>query len=191
MISELITNRYPINLTLRDGFKVVLRPLKKDDKELLWNFFQAIPDNDRLFLKDNVFEKSVVESWCNSIYYESVFPLLALHENKIVGDATLHLLQRSWMQHIAKTRVVIHPDFRHRGLASNMLKELIELAKQIGLEMLDAEFMAEQETAIRAFEHVGFSQIARIEQHVIDVEGKPHDFVIMAYDLKKAQPAAV
>lgn len=185
MISELITNRYPKNITLRDGSNVVLRPLKKDDKELLWNFFQAIPDNDRLFLKDNVSEKSVVESWCNSIYYESVFPLLALHENKIVGDATLHLLQRTWMQHIAKTRVVIHPTFRQRGLASAMLKELIDLAQQTELEMLDGEFMAEQETAIRTFEHVGFTKVARLEQHVIDIEGKPHDFVVLAYNLKK------
>lgn len=185
MISENIVNRYPIHLNLGDGTAIEIRPLKKDDKELLWNFFQEIPDNDRLFLKDNVIEKTVVESWCNGINYEMIFPLLALHDGKIIGDATLHLSQRTWMHHIANLRIVIHPKFRHRGLATQMLQELITLTKQTDLEMLDAEFMSEQESAILAFERVGFNEIARIEQHVIDIEGKPHDFVILSYELKK------
>ena len=184
MITELIQNRYPKSISLRDKLKVDFRPLKKEDKEILWDFFQAVPDDDRLFLKDDVFHKEVIESWCNNINYESVFPLLAIHEGKIIGDASLHLQQRTWMRHIARIRVVIHPNYRHKGLATALVGELMDLAKKTDLEILDAEFIAEQESAISAFLKLGFKKLAQMEQHVIDIAGKPHDFVIMAFDLK-------
>jgi RimJ/RimL family protein N-acetyltransferase len=184
MISELIQQRYPKTITLKDGTHYVLRPSSKKDMDILWGFFQEIPDNDKLFLKDNIVEKDVVAAWCNSLNYESVLPLLALHDGKLVGDATLHTHQRTWVKHIGKIRVTIHPKYRNRGLASMMVKELIEIASKTDLEILDAEFMSEQESAINAFKKLGFKQLALMDQYVIDTEGKPHDFIILGLALK-------
>ena len=184
MIFELINHSYPKNITLKDRTQYVLRPSTKDDMEILWNFFQEIPENDKLFLKDNVAEKDVVEAWCNSLNYESVLPLLALHDGKLAGDATLHTHHQTWIKHIGKIRVTIHPQYRNRGLASMLVKELIEIASKTDLEILDAEFMSEQESAINAFKKLGFKELALMDQYVIDTAGKPHDYIILGYDLK-------
>jgi len=58
------------------------------------------------------------------------------------------------------------------------------LGQHCGLEKLEAEFMAEQTNAMHLFEMFGFVKTAVLPQHVIDLTGKRHDFVIMVYNMR-------
>src|SRR3990172_2492468 len=54
---------YPKEVKVRDGSTIVLKPFEKKDKDALFLFFQKLPEEDRLFLKDNVTDPAVVERW--------------------------------------------------------------------------------------------------------------------------------
>ena len=87
---ELELQRYPKNLVLKDGKQAVLRPLAPDDEKDLHQFFQGIPEPERMFIKHRVQDIKVIREWCKAIDYGRNLPLLGLMDRKIVGAATLH-----------------------------------------------------------------------------------------------------
>ena len=70
------------------------------------------------------------------------------------------------------------------ALASALVSETVELARQLGLEKVEAEFIGEQEAAIKMFAMLGFSNMLRLENYVKDMQAIPHDYVLMGLDLK-------
>jgi len=183
MMQDLLRERYPKTMQLRDGTTVTIRPMVAGDGEALLTFFRGIPAEDRVFLKDDVTRAEVIELWCKNLDYDRVLPLLAEADGRIVGDATLHQRGGGWMRHAAKVRVVIEPAFRGKGLGSQLVKELITIAEHTDLEKLDVGLMAEQKAAISAFKDLGFVQVAVFPDHVKDLDGKDRDFVVLVRDL--------
>lgn len=174
--------RYPRTVILK-GVQAVLRPLKQTDEERLLSFFRRIPVEDRALLKDNVSDPTVIKSWCASIDYSRVFPLLALVGDRVIADATLHFDRSGWMRHVARVRVVVDPEFRGMGVASTLVCELIEVAPGFKVEFLDAEFLSAQTAAIRLFERLGFRRVATLPDHVRDQIGNRHHLIILSREV--------
>jgi len=80
--------------------------------------------------------------------------------------------------------VLVHPKFRGRGLAKALVSEVIAIARQVGLEKVEAEFIGEQEAAIKMFGLIGFQPICRLPDYVKDMEAVTHDYIFMGLDLK-------
>lgn len=185
MLEEIFDDEYPKDGTLDDGTHYTVRLLTPDDVSALHTFFQSIPREDRLFLRDDVSDKSVIEDWCQHMDLEMVVPIVAEVDGRIVGEATLHRERRGWMSHVGKIRLVIHPDFRRHGLARTMLHELIEVALHTGsIQQLNSECMDTQKSAIRMCETAGFAKRAVLPDQVRDLAGDLHDLVILSYDLR-------
>src|SRR5690606_41533655 len=53
--------------------------------------------------------------------------------------------------------------------------EISQLARNLGLERLEAEFIGEQEAAIKMFALLGFSHLLRLEDYVKDMQAISHD----------------
>ena len=85
----LLIGKYPQTVSLENGFQVTLRPLVKEDEEDLGTFFQDLPLEDRLCLKEDVTDPKVIENWIYNLDYDHILPLIALDQGRIVGDATL------------------------------------------------------------------------------------------------------
>lgn len=187
MLEIVLEERFPKPVKLEDGTRVILRPLIPQDENALIDFFKAMPEEDILYLRDDVKDAQVIKRWCQGLDYEATLPLIADLEGKIVGDATLHQEKRGWRCHIGTVRAVIHPQYRGRGIGRALVEELIQVALDIGLVKLDAEFMAEQTRQIAIFEKMGFVNMAVLPQHVKDVKGESHDLVIMVYDLRSTE----
>lgn len=174
---------YPKTITLKDGSRATIRLMEKTDVDDLFEFFGRVPKEDRLFLRDDVTDVGVIQDWADNLDYEKVLPLLAIHSETIVADATLHRRKTGWTSHMGKVRLVVDRAFRGKGLGSKMVLELISIAEQAGLEKLVAEVMDTQETAKRAFERLGFKQEALLANFVKDLAGKAHDVAIMVHDI--------
>ena len=54
----------------------------------------------------------------------------------------------------------------------------------MGLEKVEAEFIGEQEAAIKVFAMLGFSNLVRLDDYVKDMQAITHDYVLMGLDLK-------
>jgi GNAT superfamily N-acetyltransferase len=126
-----------------------------------------------------VTDLDVIRSWCRNIDFARNLPLLALQGEKIVGDATLHQQQGGWKRHIGRVSVVVHPQFRGKGLARVLLAELIEMSRHLGLERLEAEFLGDQKTGRHVCAELGFNDLAVIEDYVKDMQALSHDYVLM------------
>ncbi len=184
MSLELEIQNFPKKIVLKDGLQCSLRPLRKDDEKKFHDFFLAVPEPERMFIKHRVTEPAVIRDWCRNIDLGRNFPLLAIADGKIVGDATLHQQLGGWKRHIGRVSVLVLPQYRGRGLARAMIKEITQLARQLGLERVEAEFIGEQEAAIKMFALLGFSNLVRLEDYVKDMQAVSHDYVLMGVNLK-------
>jgi ribosomal protein S18 acetylase RimI-like enzyme len=184
MSLEFELQKYPKDIKLKDGSKSKLRPLRKDDEKGFHEFFSAVPEAERMFIKHRVQDPQVIRDWCQNIDLHRNLPLLAIMDGKIVGDATLHQQTGGWKRHIGRVSVLVLPHYRGRGLARALISEIVALARSLGLEKVEAEFIGEQEAAIKMFELLGFSKLLRLEDYVKDMQAITHDYVLMGLHLK-------
>ena len=179
-----ILEEYPKEISLKDGFKSVLRPLKPSDEKAFHDFFLAVPEQERMFIKHRVTEPEVIRDWCQNIDLGRNLPLLALAGNKIIGDATLHQQLGGWKRHLGRVSVLVHPQYRGRGLARALVAEMVDIARRLGLEKVEAEFIGEQSAAMKVFAFVGFSTLVRLPDYVKDMQAVSHDYFLMGLELK-------
>ena len=184
MSLELELQHYPKDIKLKDGSNCNFRPLAKEDEKNFHAFFQEVPEAERMFIKHRVTEPQVIRDWCRNIDLGRNLPLLALMDGKIVGDATLHQQLGGWKRHIGRVSVLVHPKYRGRGLARALVSEIVLIARNLGLEKVEAEFIGEQEAAIKMFALLGFSNLVRLEDYVKDMQALAHDYVLMGLQLK-------
>lgn len=184
MSLELELQKFPKKVVLKENFQCTLRPLKKDDEKKFYEFFQSVPEQERMFIKHRIADTTVIREWCQNIDLGRNFPLLAIADGKIVGDATLHQHLGGWKRHIGRVSVLVLPQYRGRGLARAMVTEIVQIARNLGLERVEAEFIGEQEAAIKMFAMLGFSNLVRLEDYVKDMQAISHDYVLMGVDLK-------
>jgi ribosomal protein S18 acetylase RimI-like enzyme len=183
MILETILEAYPKEITLKGGFRCQVRPLESADEKAFHQFFLAVPERERMFIKHRVTDSAVIQAWCQEIDLGRNLPLLARDANRIIGVSTLHQQLGGWRRHIGRVSVLIHPEYRGRGLARSLVSEVIEIARNLGLARVEAEFIAEQEAALKMFGLLGFSQLVRLPDYVKDMEANPHDYVLTALEL--------
>jgi ribosomal protein S18 acetylase RimI-like enzyme len=181
---ELELQKFPKTVALKDGKKATLRPLQPDDEKDFHQLFLGIPEPERMFIKHRVTDLKIIRDWCRNIDYGRNLPLVGLIGGKIVGDATLHQQLGGWKRHVGRVSVLVHPEFRGRGLARALVAEIVDIARRAGLEKVEAEFIGEQEAAIHMFAMLGFSQLLRLEDYVKDMQAISHDYILMGLDLK-------
>lgn len=176
--------RYPRDIELRDGSKVLARPMNADDCAAVLEFFRGIPEDERYFLKEDVSSPKVIQAWADGLDYDRALPLLALDGARVVGDAVLVRRRGGYRRHAAEARVVVATDFRGRGLGVALLRELIEIAWDAELEQVDFEMVKDvQDDAIHAVEFLGGIRVGHVTDAVRDLHGDLHDIVFLRLPL--------
>jgi GNAT superfamily N-acetyltransferase len=181
---ELEIQTFPKKIALKDDFQCTLRPLRKDDEKRFHEFFLSVPESERMFIKHRVTDSAIIREWCQNIDLGRNFPLLAVTDGKIIGAATLHQQLGGWKRHIGRVSVLVLPQYRGRGLARALVREITDLARNVGLERIEAEFIGEQEAAIKMFALLGFTNLLRLENYVKDMQATSHDYILMSLDLR-------
>jgi L-amino acid N-acyltransferase YncA len=184
-LSEILVATYPKNISLDDATPVTLRPLLKTDEAALVEYFGSLPPEDRLCLKDDVSDPKVIENWIYDLNYDTLLPLIALHNGNIVGDATLHFNPIGWTRHQAEVRLTTSTQYRVRGLGTIMVQNLIEVATRLGLEQISIEIPPVLDKAFYLFEKMGFKEVANLKGFVKDLEGTESDLVLMVKYLQE------
>ena len=175
---------YPKTITLKDKNKIVLKLMEDKDLDALIKFYQSIPESDRLYLRVDVTERKNLERRFGNLNYDHVYPILAMKNNKVVGVGTLFRPTFGWMRNVGEVRVVIDPEYQRKGLATIFVRELFFRALKAKVFKLQAEMADTQESAIAAFERLGFRKEATLKKHITDVRGRRRDLVIMTLDVE-------
>lgn len=176
---------FPIVSRLRTGAETTIRLLEFTDAPVLQSFYRALPQEERMFLNDDVTTQAWLDRYMDRVDYENFIPLVAEVGGRIVGSADLDRPRFGWKKHVGQLRVVIAPDHQRSGLGTAMLHALVHAAVNIGVEKLIAEAFENQAGARRAFRKAGFTEETILRNHVQDVHGRRRDLVIMTQDVSR------
>lgn len=174
---------YPRRLTLRRRRAVHLRPMDAQDADALHMFFTRIPDEDLLFLRRDVTDRAVIESWALDISRDKTYTLLAERAGHVVGEAGIHRSRVPWSAHVGEIRVVVDTEHRQLGLGSARVQTIFLEALARGIEKIIAEMTPDQKGAINVFQKLGFRVEGLLRDHVRDHRGRKHDLIVMAHDV--------
>ena len=182
-MEEALWDDLPKSWILEDGTTVTVRPMVQHDRDRLALFFKRIPEDELRFLRDDVTDMRVIDRWIYNINYDRVLPLVVEEDHRIIADASLHRRKEGLRRHLGALRVVVDPEFRHKGLASRLIDELVSIARKEGLDRLYAEIPADDQAAINVFQDRGFTRVAVFEGDIIDLAGKYHDLALFHLEL--------
>ena len=172
------------NVTLRkSGETVEIRPLVPRDAAALLALYRELPEEDRLFLDDDVTQDDWVKRMMSRVDYDNYVPLVAVYDEMIVGHAILIRTHFGWMSHVGQIRIAVARSFQHKGLGKALVRELMKIAVSFGLEKMTARLMDNQVGARKAFEHLGFKVEGTFKGFVKDVSGKRRNMLLMANDV--------
>ena len=183
MKGGVIVKPFANTIQIKDGTKIVIRPLSKQDGPELLKFFTAMPEDDRLFLKDDVAKKEVIDRWITDLDFDKVFPIIAEKDSAIVGDATLHFNRYRWQLHMAEIRCVVDRKYQQKGLGTALMRELVSAAQARDVSKIRANMMDIQKSAQKAFQRLGFQKEAELKDFLIDKDGKKHNLILMVNDV--------
>jgi L-amino acid N-acyltransferase YncA len=176
MLDQLATYRRLV--TLNDGLRVLIRPLTKADKEQLLKLFAEAPQDDLNYFRSDASDPVMVASWCDELDYSKVFPLVAVVNDEIIGDATLHI-GSGYSRHVGWVRLYLDREYRRRGVGGLMLSGLIDIARKIGLQQLLAEVVMNQVQVIKAFQNLGFKQEFVYRDYFMTPQGETMDVALL------------
>jgi RimJ/RimL family protein N-acetyltransferase len=174
-------------VTLRDGARVLLRPLTAEDRQALIDLFSVISEEEQRYFRTNVKDPEVVGGWVDHLDYDKVLPIVAVIGDRIVGDATLHFHDGP-SRHIGELRIFLAKDFRKRGLGVRMLNALIDLAKRRNLYILQVEVVSDQPHIIQAFQGVGFVIKSVSHDFFMLPDGELRDLTHLVLYLRQPEP---
>lgn len=175
----------PKTIQLKDGTQIVIRPLTKKDGPALVKFFKAVPEDDRLFLKDDVTKKDVIARWIDELDLNRVLPMIAEKDSAILGDATLHFYRYRWQRHMAEIRCVVAREYQKKGLGTALMRELVSVAEQKNVSKIQANMMDGQKSAQKAFQRLGFRKEAELKDFLMDKKGETHNLILMVNDVSE------
>ena len=184
MSFELALKEIATDFTTDDGVEVQIRPIQSSDEKALLSFFKNLPQPELMFFKHRVTDANVIKGWCKNIVLDVNLPLMALDEGKIVAVATLHQNKGGWKRHIGRISYSVLPKHRQKGIAGQLVQELVDVARMGGLQKVEAEFIDQQQGGQKMFALLGFTHLVKLEDYVQDMQAINHNYVLMGMDLK-------
>jgi L-amino acid N-acyltransferase YncA len=166
-------------VTLKSGTPVVIRSMRRDDLDRSLEFFQALSDEDRAYLRRDVSDRDVVARRIRAMRSGQVKRLVAVVDDRIVADAALELEGGGWKEHVAEVRLIVASDYQRRGLGRLMARELYSIAAKAGIEEIMVRMMRPQVAARSIFRKLGFREQTVLPSYVKDRRGRKQDLILM------------
>lgn len=175
---------FPRTRKIRGGQQVHLSLMTAEDADRVLEFARSLPEEDVLFLRSDITQPEGVAYWVANVENGATCTILADVDGKMAGYASVHLNPARWTRRVGELRVNVGSAYRNAGLGRLLVSEIFDLARTLDLKKLSAQMTVEQQRAGQVFRKLGFRAEAILTDWVEDRAGKPHDLVVMAYDLE-------
>ncbi|MFC2139314.1 GNAT family N-acetyltransferase [Bacteroidota bacterium] len=168
---------------LKDGTEITIRPITMDDLDKSHEFFLALPEEDRAYLRVDVTKREVVQRRIKDMEIMNIKRIIALHNDNIIANAALEIGSHGWEGHIGELRLIVSKDFQRKGLGVIMANELYSYATREKVEEMVIKIMKPQLAARKIFERLGFKEDVTLKDYVKDISGQRRDLVIFRCNL--------
>ena len=109
-----------------------------------------------------------------------VTPYIMCYEEEPVGYGEVWIDEPE--QEVELARIIVHPDYRGRGLGRGLVRLLLERASLAGLPDAFVRVIPENGAALGCYRGAGFSPVSEEERGEFN-RGQPVDYVWMHYPL--------
>ena len=173
------------SIHLKDGTEILIRDLRDDDVEQSLAFFRALPPEDRIYLRNDVTRREVIEERIRKMGTGKFLRLVAIdNDGKIVADGSIETEGYTWKDHVAELRLIVAADYRRRSVGMLLARELYLQATKRRVEEIVAKIMRPQKAALKVVKRLGFKEEAVLKDYVKDTDGIKHDLIIMRCKLQ-------
>jgi acetyl coenzyme A synthetase (ADP forming)-like protein len=174
----------PVDVILRDGRTLRLRPPGREDGGRLLGFFRSLSDQS-LYLRFHGFpslDARLVEQLLEPDWQERGVLVGELADES--GEAVVAVANYVRLRDRAAAEVAfaVADEHQRRGIGTRLLERLAERAGEVGIERFVAEVMADNRRMLGVFEAAGFELTRELEGGELEVQ-----FPIRATDLYRAR----
>src|SRR2546425_2083681 len=142
---------YPRTVIVKEDREVELWPMSADDAPALLEFYRSLPQEDLLYLRDDVTKPASMNRWVETIESEQGWHLLAGYEGRIIADGELDHQFYGWSRHVGEMRIVGDPSFRGSGLSMLMAQEVLAQGAHEGVHKVMGQMEVDQHSALPLF----------------------------------------
>jgi hypothetical protein len=98
---------FPKSIRLRDRTSALLRPLGRYDGKPLLEFYQGLPDEERLSLRDDVTRPEWVRRFLEQVGAGEVISFGVEIRGALVGAGSLYRPSHGWSSHVGEIRISV------------------------------------------------------------------------------------
>jgi acetate---CoA ligase (ADP-forming) len=161
-----------VDVILRDGRTLRLRPPRRKDAEALLEFFRALSERS-LYLRFHGFREvdaRLVEPLLEPDWEErgSLLGALADEEGEQVVAVANYVRLRD--PAVAEAAFAVADEHQRRGIGTRLLERLAARASEVGIERFVAEVLPDNRNMLGVFEAVGFELTRELEGGEVEVQ---------------------
>ncbi len=149
---------------LRSGLEVTIRAVRPDDKERINEAFRNL-EPETIYTRYFMHKTSLTEAdlkWATELDFEKDVALVVTMNSKdkeiVIGGSRFSVLKADkGATKKAEIAFTVEEDFQGQGMASRLLKHMISIARQMGIDSFEAEVLPENGSMLSVFKKSGLS----------------------------------
>ena len=163
---------YPSKITAEldiKGEKIRIRATRPSDEEAMRRFFYRFSDQTvyfRFFYRFSTMPHDKIQPYVN-VDYSRQMSLVALSgesdQEKIIAEGRYLMDEEDYYGNVA---FMVDESYRGAGLASYLLRMLVRIAREKGLNGFTAEVLASNKSMMRVFEKINIPFTAKLEDEI-------------------------
>ncbi len=168
---------------LKNGQQALLRQLQPTDAEKMLEFLRETSRESDFLLRypeENIMgiseEVQFLEGICQS---DNKIMLACVIDGSVAGNTSLRGNDFRKLRHRGEVSLGVRKAYWHLGIGRAMLTEAVALARNLGLQYLELDYIDGNARAKGLYESLGFREIARIPQAYRQPDGTMADSVLM------------
>jgi GNAT superfamily N-acetyltransferase len=158
---------------LKDGTRVTIRAVRSDDRNRLVEAFQLL-EKDSIYTRFFSFRKQPSDAELDraiNVDFVSEVALVVTTETArgeiIIASGRYIAIDGPGPERHAEVAFVVEEDYQRRGIASRLLSNLANLARDQSFTHFEADVLSENRSMLEVFKRCGFSMRQRREAGVI------------------------
>ena len=174
-IAPMDTAHFSAAHTLKNGTAITIRAIRHDDKPKLLEAFKHL-DKSSIYTRFFGYKKQLTDAeleQATNIDFEATVALVATTGNAdtetVIGGGRYIVLPGLPHPQSAEVAFTIEEDYQGLGIASLILKQLVEIARAKGLKRFDADVLKGNAAMISVFRRSGLAMRQRPEGGVVHV----------------------
>ncbi len=170
--------QYVDTWTLRDGTKVTIRPIRPEDEPLMVKFHEGLSERT-VFLRYlhamNLSQRTAHERLSRLCFidYDREIALVVIRRSSYDGSpeiAAVGRLSKMRDMNQAEYAVLVSDKYQHQGIGKEILKRLIQIAKDEKLSRIYGTVYAENVEMLHMTEKLGFRTVQSERENIVRVE---------------------